>query len=301
LLGEALRFTAVGISPAYEEDRTLLAGVLDLGVFRSTDGGRLWRPASAGLETMQVEGLLLSPGFAADGTSFAYDPYGPLHRSRDGARTWQALALEAYRVAMSPEFDQDGTLLAAGGNHPYGEMHLSRDGGQSWDRIGQVPNASPLTTLSLAPLFAQWQVAFAYEEEGQLYRSVDGGQHWSRVLDTGLSPSGAELVYVPGIEAGRPVFLLAAPRYNPTYNTATGYVPAEPPAPGGRLYRSLDGGLTWEPVALPPGIEPTALALSPTYERDHRLYLGTADGRVVVFDGSLGRVVGSRDGAGAQD
>jgi hypothetical protein len=86
------------------------------------------------------------------------------------------------------------------------------------------------------------------------------------------------------VEAHRPVFLLVAPRYNPTYNTATGYVPAEPPAWPGRLYRSTDGGQTWAEAALPTGLSPTALALSPHYAHDQRLYLGTADGRVVAVD-----------------
>ena len=102
---------------------------------------------------------------------------------------------------------------------------------------------------SSVPSYAKWQVAFGYEEEGRLYRSADGGQSWTRVLETGLSPSGAQMLFVPEVEANRPVFLLALPRYDPTYNTATGYVPPQPPDPGGRLYRSGDGTLAPPPAA----------------------------------------------------
>jgi hypothetical protein len=161
---------------------------------------------------------------------------------------------------------------------------MSRDGGDTWELVGEGSNQSPLTALSLAPLFAKWQVAFGYEQEGRLYRSADGGRSWTRVLETGLSPSGAQLLFLPEVETNRPVFLLALPRYDPTYNTATGYVPAEPPDPAGRLYRSDDGGLTWQVVQLPGSVSPTVMTLSPRYSQDHLLYLGTTDGRVLSLD-----------------
>jgi photosystem II stability/assembly factor-like uncharacterized protein len=273
------------VSSDYARDRTILAGIVGMGIFRSTDGGRLWVPASAGLETMRIDDLLLSPGFARDGTAFAVSAFTALHRSLDGGQSWQALPLNAYRAAMSPEFDQDPILMASGGDDPANELYLSRDGGDSWDRLGVQPGDSPLTMLSLAPLYAKWQTAFAYEENGLLYRSEDGGQRWDLVLETGTAPpSRAELVYAPGIEIDRPLFLLVAPHYNPTYNTATGYVPAQPPTEQGRLYRSSDGGQSWQAVALGAGLLPTALAISPDFARDRLLYVGTVDGRVVTLD-----------------
>jgi photosystem II stability/assembly factor-like uncharacterized protein len=280
------RLSVLALSPAYVGDETLLVSVVGLGIFRSTDGGGLWRPASAGLETMSIHELLLSPAFAADGTAFACAPFQLLHRSRDRGRTWEALAMEPYLLALSAEFDQDATLLAVLGAYPYREVHLSRDGGDGWERVGETPNESPLTALSLAPLFARWQVAFAYEEDGRLYRSTDGGRNWHSVLETGLTPSAGRLLYVPGVEANRPVFLLVAPRYDPTYTTTTGYVPAEPPTWAGRLYRSSDGGLTWAQIELPGGLSPTAMALSPTFAQDRLLYLGTASGGVHSLDTS---------------
>jgi hypothetical protein len=281
------RLSALALSPAYAGDETLLVSVVGLGVFRTTDGGGLWRPASAGLEAMSVYELLLSPAFAADGIAFASAPFQSLHRSRDRGRTWEALDVEAYRLALSPEFDQDATLLAVLGSYPYREVHLSRDGGDGWEPVGETPNESPLTALSLAPLFARWQVAFAYEQEGRLFRSTDGGRNWHLVLETGLAPSAAQVTYVPDVEANRPVFLLVSPRYDPIYNTATGYVPAEPPSWAGRLYRSSDGGLTWEQVQLPGGLSPTAMVLSPTFAQDRLLYLGTASGGVHAVDASV--------------
>ena len=46
------------------------------------------------------------------------------------------------------------------------------------------------------------------------------------------------------------------------------------------IYRSVDGGVSWEEVELPANLVPTALAISPTFDQDGLLWLGTADGRV---------------------
>jgi photosystem II stability/assembly factor-like uncharacterized protein len=281
---QSRRFSALGVSTDYARDKTLLAGIIGMGIFRSTDGGRSWIPSSAGLRTMTIDDLLLSPGFARDQTVFAVGPLAELHRSGDGGRTWKALPFEPYRVALSPEFDQDHILMAAGGEYPYKDLHLSRDGGDSWEQLGEAPNESRLTALSLAPLFAKWQVAFAYEENGLLYRSDGGGRSWNLVLDSGALSSSAHLEYAPEIEENRPIFLLVTPRYEPTYNTATGWVPAHPPTEGGSLYRSVDGGQTWEGIQLPAEILPTALTISPDFAEDHLLYVGTTDGQVVALD-----------------
>ncbi len=49
----------------------------------------------------------------------------------------------------------------------------------------------------------------------------------------------------------------------------------------GALYRSTDGGMSWEALALPEDLVPSALAISPTFDQDGLIWLGTADGRIV--------------------
>jgi photosystem II stability/assembly factor-like uncharacterized protein len=123
-------------------------------------------------------------------------------------------------------------------------------------------------------------VAFAYGDNGGLYRSADRGATWQEVLHTDPAADNrrapgwelAHLVYAPDVEVDRPVFLLT---------TAAG---AEPGALRGALYRSGDGGQTWQAAQLPEGVNPTALAISPDYGRDGLLFLGTADGRVLLTD-----------------
>jgi len=268
------QFSTLAVSPAYATDRTVLAGVKGHGIFKSTDRGASWQPASKGLPHMAVNSLAFSPAYAADRTAFAVVPDNPLQRSTDGAASWHALkTASASLVALSPEFDRDGTLAVYGMRDGVGVLQFSEDRGNRW-RDAAVPGAGGLRLLSLAPEFARWHVMFALDGTGDLHRSdngaVAGAASWQRVLSTGRTDiERTQLAYGP-TEKGREVFLLASgTRYE-----------GEAQVAWGALFRSADGGQTWAEVNPGAGVVPTALALSPAFADDGLIFLGAAGGRV---------------------
>jgi photosystem II stability/assembly factor-like uncharacterized protein len=269
LRGGCERISALAVSPDYARDRTLLAGVVGRGLYRTDDGGRLWQPSGAGLASMWVRDIALSPGFPRDGTAFivAGGDQPTLYRSTDRGATWQALDAGMNTVALSPEFDADGAVMGAACDDPGPRVLLSRDRGDTWAQVGELPVGNCLTLLSLAPLFERWQVVFAHSGD-TLYRSADGGGSWTAVLDGIFTP---QLAYGPETEGGRLLFLVDA---GSTYGFES----------GGRLYRSEEGGQSWQAVELEPGVSPTALALSPNFAEDGLLFLGTGDGRVIALE-----------------
>ncbi len=281
LRGGCGHVTALAVSPDYAHDRTLLAGIAGLGIFKSSDSGRLWQPSNAGLMSMGIRQILLSPGFGDDEAAFAQVvSSGELYRSTDGGSTWEALGVDFHLVAMSPEFDQDRTLLgiAYGGEGSGDELHVSRDGGGHWERVGEVPADATVSLLSMSPLFEKWGVILMQANDGKLYRSDDGGVYWDHVLttappDLATFPGPERLVYAPDIEVNRPVFLVTS-RSN--YSTVS-------PSRHGVLYQSGDGGVTWREVLLPEDITPTAVAISPSFAQDGLVFVGTADGRVITL------------------
>lgn len=262
--------TSLAVSPNYADDQTLLLGVVGRGIFKSTDGGQSWLPASAGLTTMRIDKVLLAPGFASNQTTFTWIAglaNKGLYHSADGGDTWQAFVTPSRILALSPEFGQDRTMASTRYNDlsEQIELHLSGDGGDRWEIVGNLPEGVSVQALSLAPLFAKWQTMFAFTRQDNkpaLYHSSDGGRSWELVQT--LAADVQQLVYAPDIEEDRPIFLLA----------------------GETVYRSGDGGLTWQEFNLPADIVPTAVAISPDFAQDGLLFIGTADGQVIQLKAS---------------
>ena len=261
----------------------MLVALIGNGTFRSTDGGKLWQPSSRGQESMAVVEILLSPGFARDQTAFSQARYveeggsRSLYRSTDGGATWMRLQADLDKVTLSPDFEQDGIPMGLRWDH---QVVISRDRGETWQPLGTGPEGVWFGELSIAPLFDRWQVVFAFSGRN-VYRSADGGRSWDEVSPVGddaFSHYPKQIVYGPETEMGRLLFLVTA---KPIYGRQDN-IPAV--TYEGALYRSIDGGMSWKEVDLPVDLVPTALAISPTFEQDGLLWLGTTDGRVISLE-----------------
>jgi hypothetical protein len=260
--------TSVVFSPSYADDQTMLGSVPGLGPVKSTDGGQLWQPAGAGIMAQGIGQILFSPNFSNDQTAFVRaDTW---YRSTDGGQQWQPLPLpEAAqdsanrhlpRLILSPEFDEDQTMLVVIDKLEQDELYISQGSGEQWIKVGDLPTEAH--TVWVAPLFGQWQTLFAsgtQEDQGLLYRSTDGGRQWQVVLTE--SAAVGELIFAPDIEQNRPIF------------ARTGNI----------VYHSTDGGQVWQALELPAGITPTTLAISPTFSQDQTLFIGTDQGEVLTL------------------
>ena len=273
LRGACSHVAAIAMSPDYPRDKTLFAVVVGLGPFKSTDGGRLWKPISAGLSDIGVQNLLVSPDYADDQTLFGQvsgERPGMVFKSTNGGRIWSQLPeTNLSALALSPEYGLDHIMMAATGGEQ-SELKISRDGGYAWDTLGNAPGEGSVSMLSLAPLFQKWETIFVLSSNGMLYRSWIGGSHWQAVLQTLPNAQIASIAYGTE-EVNRPVFLVVAAQTNP----------GDPLSLAGTLYRSRDGGINWESIPLPEGVQPTAAAFWPDATRGGVLFVGTADGRVL--------------------
>lgn len=93
---------ALAVSPAYGADGTVLVSVTGDGLFKSTNGGRTFRPTGADLfasnhivaDFTNPSGtpIQFSPDYARDGTIFGYASQDVV-RSTDGGETWKVLRL----------------------------------------------------------------------------------------------------------------------------------------------------------------------------------------------------------------
>jgi photosystem II stability/assembly factor-like uncharacterized protein len=201
-----------------------------MGVFESEDGGDTWTKRMAGMkEILMVVTLAIDP-FRPDimyaGTS------GGVYKSSDRARTWT----KVHQGMISPDVLSSGralmvntilinlqrpdTVYAATLNG----LYKTEDGARSWTRTGQDLPDQMISALALDP---SWPGTLYVAGRLGVFKSIDGGRTWQgknaglaslNVRSLALSPEDPKTVYLGTNGSG--------------------------------LYRSRDGGETWETLPL---------------------------------------------------
>lgn len=232
-------------------------------LLRSVDGGANWNPVwtnypGAGCFPFNRTTAAVSPEFAEDDTIYLDTACGPLLVSFDAGSTWYQLGAQSARaasisvnartweyLAMSPEFESDRLVIAYPGGGP-GSAVRSQDGGFSWIAIN-----IPLATYQLAfsPTFGVDRMLFAASENG-LFRSTDRGDNWQLVTEQ--LPIWGILTISPAFATDRTIFI-------------TGW--------NGSLYRSINGGVSWDVISLCSQTGIRQIAFSPGYSHDQTMFV----------------------------
>jgi photosystem II stability/assembly factor-like uncharacterized protein len=241
-------YHALSIDPA--DPQRILLGT-HVGMYESTDGGRVW--TFAGLEgddamnlarpsanTVWMAGHMVFKKSADGGQSwndvhpdglpsldihgFAVDPNDPsrvyaavssegLYGSADGGTSFRLLSKQVGAGVFGLAVSTDGRIFAA---DPGEGVFASDDGGHSWDSVTRE------RTVGVAVSPDDPETVLAAGQHGVLL-SRDGGKTWRTVLalDGGAgpvawAPSEPTIAYVAGFDR--------------------------------KLYRTADGGASWQPV-----------------------------------------------------
>ena len=269
-LFEALTWTNVGIprggrstAAAGSDARPLeyYFGATGGGLWKTTDGGTTWEPVTDGQITSSSVGAVAvceaDPDVVYIGTGETQLRGNVIqgdgvYKSNDAGATWAHVGLAATqnvaRIRVHPE-DCDVAWVAAFGVHsapnPERGVYKTTDGGGSWElTLFRSPDAGA-TDLVVDPndpdvlyatIWEAWRKSWGMSSGGPdsgLWRSTDGGETWSDITATlGLepaSPIGKMGVAVSAASSDR-VWVLVEHE------------------PQGGLYRSDDGGRTWEHV-----------------------------------------------------
>lgn len=289
-----LSITTIAVDPQRPDTMYLgtgeaSAGLVGLGAFKSTDGGRTWTFLAAtnvdanpdwrfvnrlAIHPSQTS-VLLAAVTNSNGTA------GGIYRSADAGASWtRAAPMKALDIAFDPNVPSNAVAGLDDGTIAY-----SRDAGVSWTR------SAPLVTApSGRQGTARAEIAFARSAPGVVYASVDNskGEVWKST------------------DAGATWAKLATPGHlneQGDYDNAIWVDPtdANVVVTGGLdLYRSTDGGLTftkvseWRVFPNSPHADHHALASPPDYGPGNRaLYNGNDGGVYKAFD-----ILSVRDGSG---
>jgi len=289
--------------------RTVYAGTLYDGVFKSTDGATSWTPARAGLPPEFVQSLAVDP--TNPGTLYAALSASGVYRSIDGGAHWavanQGLTdLFENAVAIDPSHTSTVYLGARAG------LFISRDGAATWTA---APFPAPYVT-ALAVDAASGAVWAGTLNDG-LYRSKDGGLTWavqrhepdSSIRALALDPSNPSTVYaatyhdgvVKTTDSGHSWAVIdqGLPPYPHVYSISISQSHPASLAVGliDGVYTTSDGGAAWALAGNVPIAPFSAVAIDPVTSTT--LYAGTCgDG---CANAGTGGVFRSTDGGSAWD
>lgn len=237
---------------------TYYFGSVGGGVWKTTNGGRNWKPVSDGFFGGSIGAVAVSeldPNVVYAGTGEKTVRGNVSHgdgmwKSTDAGKTWTHVGLpdsrHIPRVRIHPR-DPDLVYAAVLG-HLFGPnkergVYRTRNGGKTWERILFVNENAGAVDLILDPtnpriLYAStWRVRrtpYSLESGGPgsaLWKSTDGGDTWLELTkNPGMPKGGIGGVGIIGVTV------------SPT-NPENVYAIVE--AEEGGVFRSRDGGRTW--------------------------------------------------------
>jgi hypothetical protein len=231
-----------------------VAGLHQSGIYRSSDRGRTWEPASEGLAARSMSALLVSPAYVEDRTLFAAGIEDGVLRSQDAGASWERAAdglpgPQVLSLAISPRYGEDKTLLAALAEG----LYRTADGGDTWIQIGPEGLKDPRMVAysadaSASQLFvglASGAAAYLSENGGGIWREITGPFKDEEIIGVALSPNFAldhTLVLATYSATG------ALRRDRERAPGARQPFRADAPQSAVTIWRSLDSGRKWSPV-----------------------------------------------------
>ncbi len=255
-IGSATMSGRIAALDAHAEDPlTIWVGAASGGVWKSKDGGVIFRPVfddySQSIGAIRIDPSNPDTVWVGTGEAWTRNSVSVgtgIYRTTDGGDNWELMGLadseRIARIQVHPEDSDTVWVCATGRLWSASEergVYKTTDGGKSWQRQLYVDDGTGCADLAIDPqepdvLYASmWQFRrypdfFKSGGPGSgLYKSTDGGESWDE-LTNGL-PSG---------DKGRIGIAVAPSRPNVVYAV----VESEDNA----LYRSNDLGASWEEI-----------------------------------------------------
>jgi photosystem II stability/assembly factor-like uncharacterized protein len=233
------------------------------GVWKTTDGGRVWKPIFDAEHVASVGALAVArsnPDIVYVGTG-EQTPGDGMYKSTDAGATWSHIGLDDAKYISSVIIDPrdpdvvvvgvlGSPILGVAGSDKTRGVYKTTDGGKTWKRTLSQPNddLAGISDMVADPgnprvLYAAVWHPRAFRapakpgEENQrdawVYRSTDDGSTWSKLSETGLPAEVGRvgLAVAPG-DRGRRIFLISSPG----------------------LFRSDDAGKNWTQITKDPRI-----------------------------------------------
>ncbi|HEX7291010.1 MAG TPA: hypothetical protein VF250_07790 [Conexibacter sp.] len=161
----------------------------------------------------------------AGGAGYAAGDFGTLLKTSDGGSTWTGLPVGTFQGLTAVQALDADTVFAGGGC----VARRSVDGGRSFTAVRFTAVESSCRNQLRDLSFVSKDVGYLLLQDGSVFATDDGGAQFAprtAVPDTPAAGGGASAAAIAFLDA------------------STGYA-----ASGGRLFQTLDGGVSWRLVA----------------------------------------------------
>jgi photosystem II stability/assembly factor-like uncharacterized protein len=246
-LPQEVRGMTIVPSPNFATDKTVFVGTQQDLIFKSTDGGQTFSFSGKVGSHFSNDpfSLVISPNFAEDKTVYASGNEG-IYKSIDGGKkeTWQAITqntplakLGNIQLAISPNYKADQTLIV-GTNEG---LYITRDSGNSWDKFTNTPydENAYIEGVAISPNYQNDQTFITSIRGHGLYKTVDDGKTFIHLGNDNIALGKMNSVPSAGMSV----------QFSPNYaqdDSLYGFGSAST-----QVYRSLDGGKTWDILDVP--------------------------------------------------
>jgi photosystem II stability/assembly factor-like uncharacterized protein len=210
LIGPHRGGRVLAVSGVRGRPETFYFGAVAGGVWKTTDAGRTWTPIFDGQPIASVGALAVAPS----------DP-------------------NVIYVGTG-EADMRSDISFGDG------VYKSNDAGKSWTHVG-LRDTQQIARVLVDPknpevvLVAALGHGFGPNAERGVFRTSDGGRTWSKVLYRDENTGACDLAFDP--DDSRTVY---AALWNARRTAWSQYAPVT--GPGGGIYKSTDGGVTWKEI-----------------------------------------------------
>jgi hypothetical protein len=251
--------------------RTFYVAAAAGGVWKTTNAGTSFRPVFDNERVASLGDLAIAPsdtnvvylGTGEPNSRNSISPGGGVWKTTDGARTWKFVGLgetqQIGRIVVDPR-NKDVVYVAALG-HAWGPnkergLYKSVNGGQSWELVKFVSDKAGFVDVQLDPSNPDVVWAASWERVrgpwfltsggpgSGLWKSTDAGKTWTEIRGGGFPETTKGRINFD-ISRSNPKIIYAMVEADTVMNGAhdTGVKPQVRPS---GLYRSTDGGATWE-------------------------------------------------------
>jgi photosystem II stability/assembly factor-like uncharacterized protein len=268
-IGSAAMSGRIAAMDAVQEGQrlTVYIGSASGGVWKSVNGGTTFKPVFDKQPVQSIGAVTIDPknpktiwvGTGEAWTRNSVSVGDGVYKSTDGGDNWTNMGLkESERIAkiIVDPADSNTVYVAVPGklwsDSDDRGLYKTTDGGKTWSKILKGANASTgCSSISIDPknpktIFAgMWDFrrkGWTFRSGGDgpnapsgsgLFKSTDGGANWSELSSTSAKglPTGPWGRVAVAVAPSKPSVIYA-------------FIEAEPPKNG--LYRSDDGGQTWQ-------------------------------------------------------